>query len=213
MVVRIAVIADVHGNLPALKAVLDDIKGHAVDQTVCLGDLAFKGPAPGQCVRMIQDLGIPCIYGNTDLALLHVAGRSSAPPLPDGYTVHPDEIPYLEWHLERMTNADLEFLALLPFDDWSEADGQSIHFFHASPLDCHTAIRPSQPLATVTDHLRRSHADWMVMGHIHEPFLFRLGHQLLVNAGAVGFSLDGNWRPSYAVLDTASGTVLHQRVH
>lgn len=205
---KIAVISDVHGNLPALEAVLRDVEQQGADLTVCLGDLAFKGPAPGECVRRIRTLGIPCVHGNTDLALLHAAGHPGARPLPEGYTVDLDQMPFLNWHLSRMADAELDYLAGLPFD-YRVA---GIQFVHASPRDCNAAIRPGQPADVLADRLHGTTAQCVVMGHIHEPFVQRLGERLLINAGAVGFSLDRDWRPAYVLLGTEGGAVIHRRV-
>lgn len=205
---RIAVFADVHGNLPALQAVLNDIRRQGPDLTVCLGDLAFKGPAPGECVRLLQALGIPCVHGNTDVALLHVAGHPGAPPLPPGYTVPPEEVPFLQWHLSRMAPAEIDYLAGLPFDYRAEG----VQFVHASPRDCNAAIRPGMAPSVLAERLHGTTAGWVVVGHIHEPFVLREGGRLLVGAGAVGFSLDRDWRPAYVHLDTERGAVSHRRV-
>jgi 3',5'-cyclic AMP phosphodiesterase CpdA len=59
---RIAVFSDVHGNRPALNAVLRDIKRQGADAVVCLGDLAYKGPQPGECVELVRSLGMPDTY-------------------------------------------------------------------------------------------------------------------------------------------------------
>jgi Icc-related predicted phosphoesterase len=62
---RIALISDVHGNLPALRAVLDDIANVGVDQTWCLGDLVGYGAQPDECVALAQEACDVCLVGNT----------------------------------------------------------------------------------------------------------------------------------------------------
>jgi Icc-related predicted phosphoesterase len=57
--VKFAVLSDIHGNLTALEAVLNDIANESVDQIICLGDLAYKGPEPTECVSKVRSLGIP----------------------------------------------------------------------------------------------------------------------------------------------------------
>ncbi|MDB4896706.1 MAG: hypothetical protein JWN15_2968 [Firmicutes bacterium] len=97
---RIAVFSDVHGNLPALTSVLRDIGQRGVAAVVCLGDLAYKGPLPGECVQLLRSLGIPCVYGNTDVALLSVTAGARA--LPASRAVRAAEVPYLKWHVDRL---------------------------------------------------------------------------------------------------------------
>lgn len=205
---RIAVISDIHGNLAALEAVLGDVAAQRPDATICLGDLAFKGPQPAECVARIRELGIPCVHGNTDLYLLQIAGVAPTRPLPEGV-----DLPlYLKWHVERLGSENLAYLAGLPFEHRLEADGVRIRFLHATPQDCVSALRPSTPTEKIAERLAGLDADWLVMGHIHTPFLFRFAGTVLVNTGAVGFSLDYDWRASYALLDTGTGSVALRRV-
>lgn len=199
---RIAIFSDVHGNLTALEAVLADIDPESVDAMVCLGDLAFKGPQPAECIRRIRELGIPCIHGNTDVFLLMAAGRKPKRPLPGGFSL-PDPLPpAIAWPLQHLTDADLDYLAGLPFSHRLEADGQSVLFVHASPQDAATGIVPTMRPDEIRPLLRGEQADWIIAGHVHQPYAFRFGGRWLANPGAVGFSLDGDGRAAYAVLDT-----------
>lgn len=210
---RVAVISDIHGNLPALEAVLADIAREGADSMVCLGDLAFKGPMPGECVARVRSLGIPCVHGNTDLMLLTPTDLTPTRPLPPaGASVAAAQIPYLRWHLDRMSRDDLQFLASLPFEHQAEADGLRIRFVHATPQDCVAAIRPTDEASAVFERVRDLAADWLVMGHIHTPFLFRFARRTLINSGAIGFSLDYDWRASYVILDTERHGVTFRRV-
>lgn len=209
---RIAVISDIHGNVPALEAVLADSGRQAVDAMVCLGDLAFKGPMPGEAVARIRNLGIPCVHGNTDLMLLTQTNLTPTRHLPAGTEIPAAQVPYLRWHVERMGSDDLQYLASLPFDHTLKADGVQIQFVHATPQDCVAAIRPLDPPEAVSARVKHLEADWLVMGHVHLPFVFRCSGKTLINPGAVGFSLDRDWRASYAILDTARGAVTLQRV-
>lgn len=210
---RIAVISDIHGNLPALEAVLADIEREGADSMVCLGDLAFKGPMPSECVSRIRALGIPCVHGNTDLMLLTQTDLEPTRPLPPaGAQVAAAQVPYLRWHLDRMSREDLQFLASLPFEHRIEVGGLRVHFVHATPQDCVAAIRPFDEPAALAERVRDLEADWLVMGHIHTPFLFRFARRTLINAGAIGFSLDYDWRASYAVLDLDRRSVSLHRV-
>jgi putative phosphoesterase len=209
---RIAILSDIHGNLTALEAVLADLQGERIDQMVCLGDLAFKGPQPGECVARVRGLGIPCIHGNTDLSLLEVAGLTPTRPLPPGNGMQPDAEPYFRWHVEHMGQEELAYLASLPFSYRMESDGQSILFVHASPQDVIAGIRPTMAPEAIRTVLAGAEADWIVVGHVHEAFAFRFEGRWLVNPGAIGFSLDGDGRAAYAVLDTARSSFELRRV-
>jgi len=210
--VRIAILSDVHGNLAALEAVLSDIAAEAPDETVCLGDLAFKGPQPAECIARIRELGLLCIHGNTDVAVVTLAGRTPRRPFPAGF-VPPDPLPPgLAWALTQLTEADLEYLAGLPFDHRLEADGQSVLFVHASPQDCVTGIVPTMRADEIRPLLKEERADWIISGHVHQAYAFRFEGRWLANPGAVGFSLDGDGRAAYALLDTARARFELRRV-
>jgi len=210
--VRIAIFSDVHGNLAALEAMLADIAPESVDAMVCLGDLAFKGPQPAECIRRIRELGISCIHGNTDAFLLLAAGRAPKRPLPDGFALPEELPPSIAWPLEHLTADDLDYLAELPFSHRLEADGQSVLFVHASPQDAMNGIVPTMDPDEIRPLLQDERADWIIAGHVHQPYAFRFEGRWLANPGAVGFSLDGDGRASYAVLDTARSRFELRRV-
>ncbi len=209
MNLRIAVISDIHGNVVALEAVLRDIARRGPDVTVCLGDLAFKGPAPSECVGLVRGLGMPSVQGNTDVTLAAVIGLS-------GYAYadrdDPAIVPYLEWHIRAMSAEDLSYVAGLPFSHRLEASGQTFLFVHGTPRAIAGYILPGLPADSVAAEIAGTEADWVVMGHTHRQYFFKHGATRLVNAGAVGFSLDRDWRAAYALLDTVEGTVTLVRV-
>jgi len=208
---RVGVISDIHGNANALDSVLRQIDKQQLDQVVCLGDLAYKGPSPGECVRTIKSLGIPCILGNTDLYLLSVAdGLKSTHRIT--YNPSVAEIPYLLWHTSRMSSSDIDFLSQLPFEYRLESDGQRLLFVHGTPQDCFSAIQPTDSLEKLNSSTQDANADWIFMGHIHRPFAFKHRDVMLVNAGAIGFSLDREWRASYCIVDTYTKSVSLNRV-
>lgn len=209
---RIAIISDIHGNLPALEAVLADIKGQHVDGTICLGDLVVKGPFSSECVARIRESGMPCIYGNTDAYLLEVTEFAGQRPLKVDVQSEKEYVAFLEWHKERLSAAEIAYLAGLPFSHRLEADGQTFLFVHANARDCESSVEVRQSPEERAARLGEFEADFLFMGHIHTPFVIRQGRSVLVNTGAIGFSLDEDWRPSYAILDTARSAVTLQRV-
>ncbi len=209
---RIAAFGDVHGNLVALEAVLADMAGQRLDAMVCMGDLAFRGPRPAECVARVRGLGIPCVHGNTDLCLLSGLDDDRARAIPAACRAPAASLPWMRWHVERLPADDLAYLAGLPFAQRLEVDGQRLLFVHATPQDCTSSIEPSHPADAVEARVRDIAADWLVMGHIHRAFAFRHGRLQLVNTGAVGFSLDGDPRAAYAVLDPGRGCIALRRV-
>src|SRR5262245_45091392 len=104
---RIALIADIHGNRVALDAILDDMRGEQVDQTICLGDVAAFGSQPAEVVSRLRDMGCPVVMGDTDASLLW----PEAPAIDETLRRLQD---IDRWAHERLTLADRDFLASFP---------------------------------------------------------------------------------------------------
>ena len=107
---RIAVIADVHGNLLALEAVLADLVSAGTDRMVCLGDVTALGPQPHEVATRLRQLGCPCVLGNCDAVPLQPA--LSAPT--DAENLRWFEIE--AWGAARLTAEDVQYLGYLPAD-------------------------------------------------------------------------------------------------
>ena len=103
-----------------------------------------------------------------------------------------------------MNQADLTYLSSLPLEYRLERDGQTFLFVHGTPKDCNAAIRRGDSGEYLEKHIGGAVADWIIMGHIHTPFMFRAHQKVFANTGAVGFSLNGDWRASCIVIDTAA---------
>jgi predicted phosphodiesterase len=201
---RYAIIACIHANLPALKAVLDDIKAQNCTHVACLGDLSGYHAHPKECVDIIRSMNIPCVKGNhdeycsTDLAL-------------QGF--QPRAMENILWTREQLSAEDRHWLRDLPqvltlhgftlvhatldrperwgyvFDKLAAA----AHFSHQLTRVCffgHTHL----PAAFIRD--RNS-----VRGGTFSKFKLENAPQYLVNVGSVGQPRDNNPRASYVVYD------------
>ncbi len=183
---RICVLSDIHGNVYALDAVLRDVAQRGCDALVVAGDLAAHGPAPVEAVDRVRALDALIVRGNTDryLAESATAGAARAPEQADS----------LRWSRERLGDERLRFLGGLPpsarFGDWLVV--------HAAPGDDEHGLWPDTPQAELAAHARGGS---LLCGHTHQPFARRLPEGQVVNVGSVGWPLDGDPRPSYAVLE------------
>jgi predicted phosphodiesterase len=179
---RVAVFSDVHGNLAALNAVLDDIAAQRPDHVICGGDLAFGGPDPEGSVARVRGLGIPCVRGNTDESVVDATERDST----------------VGWARARLSTASLDFLAGLPFDHRVD----DLVVFHATPWSVSDMIPKDAGVAQMRRVLGEARAAAVVYGHIHLGWIGRVPDAgLVVNTGSVGFPFDGDPRASYAVLE------------
>lgn len=198
---RIAILSDIHGNLPALEAVLRDIAQQSPDEVWCGGDIAFFGPWASECIERVRAAGWPTVRGNTDV---WITGD------PQGLTEEKDRR-----HIIRLAEAhapsgsDVEWLLDLPL---GHSGPGSILLVHASPQSPFDAPMPDAPTADFSIYL--DSADVVVYGHVHRAFVRRLTDGTLVaNTGSVGLPMDGE-TASYLLVDRDGPDFLfrHRRV-
>jgi predicted phosphodiesterase len=165
---RVAALYDVHGNLPALEAVLAEV-GDA--QVVFGGDMA-AGPMPAETLDLIMDLDALAIRGNADRALLE---EPEAGGLAD------------EWVQAQLTDRHREFIAALPETvEIVVEDVGRVLFCHGSPRSDQEMILRTTPEEWLCKMLDGVQADIVVCGHTHMQFDRRLDGHRVVNAGSVG---------------------------
>lgn len=204
---RIAVVSDIHGNLTAFEAVLQNLRESAPDLVLHGGDLAEGGARPVEVIDSIRSLGWQGVVGNTDEVLWaherldEMATR--APKLRSLMTCIGEIVATTcEW-----LGADrIAWLRTLP----QVKHSGPLALVHAAPNDLWRA-----PLATASDAELESvysvlGAPIAVYGHIHTPFVRHLAGITVANSGSVGMPYDGDTRSSYLLLDGAHVSI--QRV-
>lgn len=172
----IAVIADIHGNLVALEAVLAEIDHLRPALVVVAGDLALGGPRPAECVALIRRRGYPTIRGNTDEWLTKKPARVT-----DAIT----------WAAARLSDADRQFLADLPFLWRHSAPAGDLVVVHATPWSIGDVIRPNAEESVVGRVFQETRAAAVAYAHIHQPYVREFEGKTLVNSGSVGLPFDG----------------------
>jgi predicted phosphodiesterase len=175
--VRVAALYDVHGNLPALEAVLADAKA---DLFLVGGDVV-AGPWPSESLERLRALGdsVRFIRGNADREVV------SGPPAESREGGPPPEL--INWTRAQLSNEQLEFLGSLPLTATVEVDGLgAVLFCHATPRDDEellTRISPDERWRAALDGVGES---IVVCGHTHVQFDRRIDGVRVVNAGSVG---------------------------
>ncbi len=200
---RIGIISDIHGNLPALQAVRADLERRNVDRIINLGDVAFRGPYPAECVRTVREMGAPVILGNTEVWLTETEGSL------------PDPLPTIRaWTRARLQPGDLQWLGDLPEEYRLEVVGKRLLFVHGSPRGNMDFLFPGTPEPEMLEALENCEADIVVCGHTHWAFSRRVGPFLLIGTGSVGLPFDGDPRAAYVILDITERecTVTHVRL-
>ena len=209
---RTAIVSDIHGNLEALQAVLQDIRQQQCERIVCLGDVIGYGPNPCECLDLVADMHL-CVLGNHDYGALID---------PEGFSAAAEQaIFWTRKQLESGTDREasmrrLSFLARMPRTRIED----KVLFVHGSvrnpineyvfPEDIYNR-RKMERLFSMIQH-------YSFQGHTHTPGVFTSNMQFyrpdevqyhytlsdektMVNVGSVGQPRDGDWRSCYVILD------------
>ena len=180
---KIAVLSDVHGNITALEAVLDDIAARGIEKIYNLGDLVGKGPNSKKSVERCRAVCDQIVLGNWD-----------------DFLFKEKENPSILWHQAQLGTAGQEFLESLPHTIDFIMSGRQMRLFHASHVSVHKRYHPIHPVEeleqmfTNTDFTGYDHPepDYVGYGDIHASYQLPLysTKQILFNVGSVGNPLD-----------------------
>jgi putative phosphoesterase len=200
---RVAVITDIHANLPALQAALARIDELGIETIYCGGDLVGYGPHPNDVCALIAERGIPTIYGNYDYAIgldLEDCGCAYVDQ-------HDRELGQrsVDWTLAHTDDRSKAFLRELSFDMRITVGSTAVHLVHGSPRKVNEYLFEDKPPRLYERLAAAEAADVLVFGHTHRPWVREHGGVLFVNCGSVGKPKDGDPRGAFAVLDSSSG--------
>jgi len=214
--VRVAVVSDIHANLPALEAVMAAIESEQTDELWCLGDLVGYGAQPDECVARVRDSAAVCLAGNHDLV---VAGAI------DMSVFAADAGAAARWTVETIRPETLEYL--LTLSPSGQRDG--VELYHASIRDPVWEYVIDDRTAQYC--LERQSSRLALIGHSHVPLVWgyadgrfvggmapgdtmlELGEgPFLLNPGSVGQPRDGDPRAAFLILDATASTATWRRV-
>jgi putative phosphoesterase len=191
---KIAVIADIHGNLAAMEAVIADLRDQAPDEVLVGGDLVGRGPDGSKVVQRIAELGWRGVRGNHEDYLLSFR-RQRVPKK----WLHTDEWSASRWMAAELNDEDIDYIDTLPFSLCAESASR-VCLFHGSPKSHNDGLGPWSTDQQLEAHLRNIDGNVLVCGHTHRPMCRSLDDGLVVNAGAVGLPFNRDRRAQYAML-------------
>ena len=168
---KVAIISDIHSNLVALEAVLEDIKKRNISRIFCLGDLVLKGSSPCEVVDIVREKCEIVVKGNAD-----------------NYAVNPIK-EHMEWHKEKLGKERIEYLDNLPMykDIW--ISGSHIRMFHATKNDFNYRIFDIDPIEKKKIMFQDENGkepDIVLYGDIHKQYMQKLQNKTIINVGSVG---------------------------
>ncbi|HUN54621.1 MAG TPA: metallophosphoesterase family protein [Smithella sp.] len=205
----ISFISDIHGNLPALEAAVADAKKKGASRIICAGDITGYGPFPDNVCHFLQKRHIPAVMGNYDEKVVKTAkqGTSSTADMKK------KKREILLWTVRNINNQNRKYLSNLPhYLDLKFPGGKTILVVHGSPVSMEDAIYPSITKRGLEKKLGEKRPDVLICGHTHIPFVRRIGGILVVNCGSAGHPVDGDPRPSYALIRVAPGSIPGGRI-
>ncbi len=177
---QVALIGDIHGNLPAFEAVLADIDRRGIERIICLGDVAGKGPSGAAVVDICRQRCAVTIQGNWDAGL-----------------AQPADHPAVQWCQQELGAERLDWLGGLPFRFDFVLSGQRIRLVHASPQGVNQRVLQSAPLQQLLMMFESTDLtdpefvpDVVGYADSHTPFVRTFSQRTLFNIGSVGNPLD-----------------------
>jgi predicted phosphodiesterase len=210
---RLAVLADIHGNLPALEAVIAEVQRQGIDAIIVAGDFA-GGPQPLETVRLLRRLDSWLIRGNREDYLLAYDSNQ----VPDAWRTS-DQWVSLRWMYQRLDRESLDYIAALPEQGVFMAHGVApIRVLHGSPESATTLLVPGRGTSALErfrraglldlgyrqvsadEVLRQVSEPVLICGHSHIAWQQVAGNRLILNPGSVGAPLNGDVRAQYALL-------------
>jgi putative phosphoesterase len=193
---KIALISDIHGNLSALEAVLVHAGEMKVKTIWCLGDFTGFGANPDHVVLLLKKLKATSIIGNYDAAVLKIPKKSEewkTKKIPEKWFS-------FNWSYNQLSKKSIGYLSELPEIIKENIKGWKVLFTHGSPESNEEALNDETPQERLRDLAHKAHANIILCGHSHQPFMRFAGGSIFVNPGSVGRPFDGDPRASYAVL-------------
>jgi len=206
---RLALLSDAHGNVHALRAVVDAVRAAAPDVIAIAGDHAVNGAFPAESIDLVRELeaaGAVVVQGNADIAVADADYGAAYPwfgdAVPESYRT------VAEWTAEAIGPERVDWLRRLPAERRIRAaDGTLVLVTHASPGSQTAGFDRSLDGSVILERLGRTDARVICCGHTHVPEVRDFGWKVIVNGGSAGYVFDGDPTASWALLDIAAGTV------
>jgi predicted phosphodiesterase len=203
----VAVFSDIHGNLPALEAVLADIRARGAADVICLGDLVGYGPFPNEVAQLVRELGIPTIMGNYDQGIGFSLGDCGCVYKTDEQRA--EGAVSLAWTDRVTTEETRAYLRTLEDRLLLDTPAGALLAVHGSPRRINEYLFADRPEAAMARMARDNPFRAILFGHTHVPYVRDVQGTAFINVGSAGRPKDGDWRACYAVVDAGRSDADH----
>jgi len=203
---RLMLISDIHGNLPAMQAVFRHLSGNFgnVDYVICAGDFVGIGPFPNEVCDFMRGITkLLAVKGEFDQALIDGNFRGIDPVLVDT----------LNWTKQIITSKNMDFICDLDGYKSLKLDRFKVLLLHGSPDDyLNGEISKMESLEKIQKYFEETQADIIICGQGHIPFVKDFNGHFIINPGSVGQPKDDISKASYVFVDTDNMEISFQRV-
>jgi predicted phosphodiesterase len=197
-ILRIAVLADIHGNLPAFEAALDHVATQRVDQIVIAGDVVVGSPDSAACWRLATSLGCPIVRGNHERYVAHYGGPAARSEWAT------ERYAPVRWAAAQFAEDERRAIERLPLAA-NSPDWPDLLIVHASLRNDRDTVAPHTPDAELDAMFPDVGKAVIVRAHNHVAQLRLWRERVVVTCGSVGLPLDGSTDAKYAILERHAG--------
>ena len=211
---RFAIFGDIHANLHALQAVIDDTREQGCTHHICMGDIVGYNAFPRECLAVVRELDCPTVKGNHDEQVSMGETQEGLNPLAEEA---------LDWTRNQLDETDKQWLRELRIQRLVR-DFTIVHATLDTPHKWGYVTTALDAAASFT----YQHTALCFIGHTHRPIIYHRDHSVnsfafetltieknqkyLINVGSVGQPRDGEWRAAYAIYDTDTNEIVLRRI-
>lgn len=195
---RLAILSDIHGNLPALEAVHADIQRQSVDEVLVAGDLVGRGPQGSAVVQYVRAQNWPTLKGNHEDYLLDFRHRR----VPEEWW-QLDQWSASRWLAAELNDDDAAFIEALPFS----IQRPGLEVVHGTPMSNRHGIGSWTDDSTLRRHVAGLDANLLVCAHTHRPLIRTVDDTTVVNIGSVGLPFNRDPRAQYGLFTSSEGAL------
>jgi predicted phosphodiesterase len=211
---RFAIFGDIHSNLEALEAVLEDMQGQGVTHTVCIGDIVGYNANPRECLEIVRALGCPVVKGNHD---------EEASEVRDVEHFNDLALAAIKYTRQQLTKEQREFLRALPLIRpvnsftvvHSTLDQPHRWGYVFTSLEADASFMYQKTNLCFFGHTHVPHVfirDTKVHEYLYKKIDLQPDKKYFVNVGSVGQPRDGDWRAAYVIYDNVANTIELRRL-